>query len=290
MAVYSIKDLERLSGIKAHTLRIWEQRYGILIPERSDTNIRTYSDEDLKKVLNISILNNKGFKISKIAGFGDFLIREKVLEVTETSSDAIIQIDSLVLAMIDMDEDRFEKSLSYNILRQGFDDTIQNIVFPFLQKVGILWQTNSINPAQEHFISNLIRQKLIVAIDGANQKVDATADKVLLYLPDQELHEISLLFANYTLKSKGLRTIYLGQSVPHENLNSVYNLHRPAHIVSVLTCPLLEGTAKEYIDRLSAEFSSSRILLSGFQVLSAEIALPENVKTFSNMQELAAYF
>ena len=192
--------------------------------------------------------------------------------------------------MIDMDEDRFEKSLSYNILRQGFDDTIQNIVFPFLQKVGILWQTNSINPAQEHFISNLIRQKLIVAIDGANQKVDATADKVLLYLPDQELHEISLLFANYTLKSKGLRTIYLGQSVPHENLNSVYNLHRPAHIVSVLTCPLLEGTAKEYIDRLSAEFSSSRILLSGFQVLSAEIALPENVKTFSNMQELAAYF
>lgn len=290
MAVYSIKDLERLSGIKAHTLRIWEQRYGILIPERSDTNIRTYSDEDLKKVLNISILNNKGFKISKIAGFGDFLIREKVLEVTETSSDAIIQIDSLVLAMIEMDEDRFEKSLSYNILRQGFDDTIQNIVFPFLQKVGILWQTNSINPAQEHFISNLIRQKLIVAIDGANQKVDATADKVLLYLPDQELHEISLLFANYTLKSKGLRTIYLGQSVPHENLNSVYNLHRPAHIVSVLTCPLLEGTAKEYIDRLSAEFSSSRILLSGFQVLSAEIALPENVKTFSNMQELAAYF
>jgi DNA-binding transcriptional MerR regulator len=290
VAVYSIKDLERLSGIKAHTLRIWEQRYGILIPERSDTNIRTYSDEDLKKVLNISILNNKGFKISKIAGFGDFLIREKVLEVTETSSDAIIQIDSLVLAMIDMDEDRFEKSLSYNILRQGFDDTIQNIVFPFLQKVGILWQTNSINPAQEHFISNLIRQKLIVAIDGANQKVDATADKVLLYLPDQELHEISLLFANYTLKSKGLRTIYLGQSVPHENLNSVYNLHRPAHIVSVLTCPLLEGTAKEYIDRLSAEFSSSRILLSGFQVLSAEIALPENVKTFSNMQELAAYF
>lgn len=290
MAVYSIKDLERLSGIKAHTLRIWEQRYGILTPERSDTNIRTYSDEDLKKVLNISILNNKGFKISKIAGFGDFLIREKVLEVTETSSDAIIQIDSLVLAMIEMDEDRFEKSLSYNILRQGFDDTIQNIVFPFLQKVGILWQTNSINPAQEHFISNLIRQKLIVAIDGANQKVDATADKVLLYLPDQELHEISLLFANYTLKSKGLRTIYLGQSVPHENLNSVYNLHRPAHIVSVLTCPLLEGTAKEYIDRLSAEFSSSRILLSGFQVLSAEIALPENVKTFSNMQELAAYF
>jgi DNA-binding transcriptional MerR regulator len=290
VAVYSIKDLERLSGIKAHTLRIWEQRYGILTPERSDTNIRTYSDEDLKKVLNISILNNKGFKISKIAGFGDFLIREKVLEVTETSSDAIIQIDSLVLAMIEMDEDRFEKSLSYNILRQGFDDTIQNIVFPFLQKVGILWQTNSINPAQEHFISNLIRQKLIVAIDGANQKVDATADKVLLYLPDQELHEISLLFANYTLKSKGLRTIYLGQSVPHENLNSVYNLHRPAHIVSVLTCPLLEGTAKEYIDRLSAEFSSSRILLSGFQVLSAEIALPENVKTFSNMQELAAYF
>jgi DNA-binding transcriptional MerR regulator len=290
VAVYSIKDLERLSGIKAHTLRIWEQRYGILTPERSDTNIRTYSDEDLKKVLNISILNNKGFKISKIAGLGDFLIREKVLEVTETSSDAIIQIDSLVLAMIEMDEDRFEKSLSYNILRQGFDDTIQNIVFPFLQKVGILWQTNSINPAQEHFISNLIRQKLIVAIDGANQKVDATADKVLLYLPDQELHEISLLFANYTLKSKGLRTIYLGQSVPHENLNSVYNLHRPAHIVSVLTCPLLEGTAKEYIDRLSAEFSSSRILLSGFQVLSAEIALPENVKTFSNMQELAAYF
>ncbi len=290
MAAYSIKDLERLSGIKAHTLRIWEQRYGILSPERSDSNIRSYTDEDLKKVLNISILNNRGYKISKIANLGEHLIREKVLEVTETSPDSVIQIDSLVLAMVEMDEDRFEKSLSYNILRQGFDETIQNIVFPFLQKVGILWQTNSINPAQEHFISNLIRQKLIVAIDGANHKVLANAEKVLLYLPDQEMHEISLLFANYTLKTKGLRTIYLGQSVPHENLQSVYRLHKPAYIVSVLTCPPIDANIKEYIERLSSEFPHSRILLSGFQVLSAQFALPENVKTFADMQELASYF
>ncbi len=290
MAVYSIKDLERLSGIKAHTLRIWEQRYGILNPERSDSNIRTYNDEDLKKVLNISILNNKGFKISKIANLGDLHIREKVLEVTETSPDSIIQIDSLVLAMVEMDEERFEKSLSYNILRQGFDNTVQDIVFPFLQKVGILWQTNSINPAQEHFISNLIRQKLIVAIDGANQKVAPNAQKVLLYLPDQELHEISLLFANYTLKSKGLKTIYLGQSVPHNNLNSVYLLHNPTYIVSVLTCPLPDQTIKDYVDQLSAEFPSSQILLSGFQVLSAELPLPQNVKTFADMQQLASFF
>lgn len=290
MAVYSIKDLERLSGIKAHTLRIWEQRYGILSPERSDTNIRTYNEEDLKKVLNISILNNKGYKISKIANLGEILIREKVLEVTETSPDAIIQIDSLVLAMVEMDEERFEKSLSYNILRQGFDNTVQDIVFPFLQKVGILWQTNSINPAQEHFISNLIRQKLIVAIDAANQKVDPAAPKVLLYLPDQELHEISLLFANYTLKSKGLKTIYLGQSVPHENLNSVFQLHRPTYMVSVLTCPLLGSTPKEYIDRLASEFPDTQILLSGFQVLSSQFPLPDNVKTFVDMQELSSYF
>ncbi|MEY4110635.1 MAG: hypothetical protein RLZZ46_990 [Bacteroidota bacterium] len=290
MAVYSIKDLERLSGIKAHTLRIWEQRYGILNPERSDSNIRTYNDEDLKKVLNISILNNNGFKISKIANLGDLHIREKVLEVTETSPDSIIQIDSLVLAMVEMDEERFEKSLSYNILRQGFDNTVQDIVFPFLHKVGILWQTNSINPAQEHFISNLIRQKLIVAIDGANQKVAPNAQKVLLYLPDQELHEISLLFANYTLKSKGLKTIYLGQSVPHNNLNSVYLLHNPTYIVSVLTCPLPDQTIKDYVDQLSAEFPSSQILLSGFQVLSAELSLPQNVKTFADMQQLASFF
>jgi DNA-binding transcriptional MerR regulator len=290
VAVYSIKDLERLSGIKAHTLRIWEQRYGILNPERSDSNIRTYNDEDLKKVLNISILNNNGFKISKIANLGDLHIREKVLEVTETSPDSIIQIDSLVLAMVEMDEERFEKSLSYNILRQGFDNTVQDIVFPFLHKVGILWQTNSINPAQEHFISNLIRQKLIVAIDGANQKVAPNAQKVLLYLPDQELHEISLLFANYTLKSKGLKTIYLGQSVPHNNLNSVYLLHNPTYIVSVLTCPLPDQTIKDYVDQLSAEFPSSQILLSGFQVLSAELSLPQNVKTFADMQQLASFF
>ncbi|MFY7911452.1 MAG: MerR family transcriptional regulator, partial [Emticicia sp.] len=163
MSNYSIKDLEQLSGIKAHTLRIWEQRYNIINPKRTDTNIRTYDDNDLKLVLNIALLKDHDYKISEIAKLSLEELSKEVLAISDKQLNYPDQIHALTIAMIDIDEERFEKIMSTNILQFGFENTMINIIYPFLSRIGTLWVTGSIGPAQEHFITNLIRQKIIVA-------------------------------------------------------------------------------------------------------------------------------
>lgn len=286
MSSYSIKDLERISGIKAHTIRIWEQRYNIINPNRSDTNIRNYNDEDLKWLLNIGILNNCGYKISKIAQMPKNEIVASVLEITENNFDVNVQIDNLVIAMTELDEDRFEKFLSANILRSGFEKTFLEIVYPFMIKVGVLWLTNSINPAQEHFISNLVRQKLIAAIDGIAFSSSQIKSKCLLFLPENELHEISLLFANYILKKHGFKTIYLGQSVPYSDIKMVSNLHHPEYLITVLTCSLTDMSIEDYLIKLSKDFQTQNILVSGYQVINNTIPIPSKIKLFNSPQDL----
>ncbi len=287
MSTYSIKDLERISGIKAHTIRIWEQRYNIINPNRSDTNIRNYSDEDLKSILNIGILNNSGYKISKIAQMHRDEITASVLEITNNNFDANVQIDNLIIAMAEMDEDRFEKFLSANIIRSGFEKTLIEIVHPFMVKVAVLWITNSINPAQEHFISNLVRQKLIAAIDGVTHSRDMhNAPKCLLYLPENELHEINLLFANLILKKQGFKTIYLGQSVPYADIKMVCDLHKPAYIMTVITCSFADMSVEDYVNQLNSDFPEQKILVSGYQFTNNPIELPANVKLFNSPKEL----
>jgi DNA-binding transcriptional MerR regulator len=166
MSNYSIKDLEQLSGIKAHTLRIWEQRYDILKPTRTDTNIRTYDDVDLKLVLNIALLKEHGYKISEIAQMSAESMAREVMVISDKQMNYPDQIHALTISMLDLDEERFEKIISTNTLQFGFENMMINIIHPFLSRIGTLWMTGSIGPAQEHFISNLIRQKIIVAIDG----------------------------------------------------------------------------------------------------------------------------
>jgi MerR family transcriptional regulator, light-induced transcriptional regulator len=290
MGCYSIKDLERISGIKAHTLRIWEQRYNILTPERTDTNIRTYSDEDLKRVLNISILNNHGLKISKIANLSAESIQEKVKELSQVKDDAGTQIDNLIIAMVELDEERFERFVSANILRLGFEKTMTQIIYPFMQKVGVLWITNSINPAQEHFISNLIRQKLIVATDALNVNTTYTDCKVMCYLPEHELHEIGLLFANYLLKTRGLKTVYLGQSVPYNDLKMVYEVHQPKFIMTVLTASFpKDESMEEYLNHLSIDFPQSTILITGWQTTEYQSKTPANVILIKDVNHLLEF-
>mgnify|MGYP000879292437 CR=1 FL=1 len=289
MSSYSIKDLERISGIKAHTLRIWEQRYNIISPNRTDTNIRHYSDEDLKSVLNIGILNNCGYKISKIAKMQKEEISASVVEITGNNFDANVQIDNLIIAMTEMDEDRFEKFLSANILRSGFEKTFLEILHPFMVKVGVLWLTNSINPAQEHFISNLVRQKLIAAIDGTVIAGNQETAKCLLYLPENELHEINLLFANLILKKNGFKTIYLGQSVPYSDIKMVCDLHKPEYLITVITCSMSDMSVEEYVHQLSKDFNDQKIVLSGYQFSNSTIKLPSRVKLFNSPKELLSY-
>jgi DNA-binding transcriptional MerR regulator len=249
VSTYSIKDLEQLSGIKAHTLRIWEQRYNLLSPKRTDTNIRFYDDEDLKLILNVALLNDNGFKISKIVSMEKPEMRDEVMRLTERSLTHDDQIHALTISMIEMDEERFDKILSTNILKLGFEQTMMNIIYPFMSKIGVLWQTGAINPAQEHFISNLVRQKLIVAIDG--QVPSNKGKKFLLFLPESELHEVSILFASFLIKNKGHKVIYLGQNTPTEDLNQVYDIHNPEFLLTVITTSPSSEFAQDYLKNLN---------------------------------------
>lgn len=287
MSTYSIKDLEQLSGIKAHTLRIWEQRHNLLSPKRTETNIRYYDDDDLKLILNVALLNDNGFKISKIAVMSGAEIKQNVIQLTDRSLTHDDQIHALTICMIEMDEERFDKVLSTNIIKIGFEQTMLNIIYPFMSKIGVLWQTGAINPAQEHFISNLIRQKLIVAIDGQIYKNGGK--KFLLFLPEAELHEISLLFAAYLIKLKGHKVIYLGQNTPNEDLLTVYRLHQPDFLMTVITTSPSSENIQEYINLLSERFSQSKILLTGYQVVGQDLNFPENVIVMNYIRSIIEY-
>lgn len=285
MGKYSIKELEQLSGIKAHTIRIWEKRHHLVEPKRTPTNIRYYSDDDLKKIINVSLLNNHGVKISKIVDLTADQINQKVAELSESQNSIEISIDQLVLSMIDMEEEQFEKILSNLILKFGFERTIIEIVYPFLEKIGVLWLTNNISPAQEHFISNLIRQKLIVAID-ALPLAPKTARRVLLYLPENELHELGLLFYHYICKTLGFRTYYLGQSVPYKDLKQVFDAHQPDIIVSSFTTVPQANSVDLYLGRLATDFPQATILVSGYILKKLKNKPQANVHLFSKALEI----
>ncbi|WP_057936858.1 MerR family transcriptional regulator [Algoriphagus resistens] len=284
MSNYSIKDLEQLSGIKAHTLRIWEQRYSLLNPKRTETNIRFYDDEDLKRILNVAMLNAKGIKISKIAAMSAQDIAQAIIRFSDQSVDHQDQIQALTLCMIELDEDRFEKVLSTNILKLGFEETVLEVVYPFLSKIGILWQTGAISPAQEHFISNLIRQKLIVAIDGQVGK--GMGKTFMLFLPEGELHELSLLFSSYLIKKHGHKVIYLGQSTPQNDLVSVYKLQQPDFLLTIITSSPSGDNVQDYISWLGREFSQSKIFVTGLQALEQPIQIPTNIQLLTYAKEI----
>ena len=277
MSNYSIKDLETITGIKAHTIRIWEQRYEVLEPNRTDTNIRLYCEEDLKHLLNLSLLNKNGYRISKLSSYSREDVRKIVLKLTDSNHDFGNQIDALILAMITFNEESFDKILGTNILRIGFEETFLNIIFPFLQRIGILWQTEVVRPAQEHFISNLIRQKIIVAIDGQVSTPNYDSKRFILFLPEQEMHEISLLFINYLLKSRNNLTIYLGANVPMEDLGSVMHDFKADYILTFITSITQNGNVLEYINQLSNLFPDKKIVCSGRQLMELEEPTNSNV-------------
>jgi DNA-binding transcriptional MerR regulator len=285
MGKYSIKELEQLSGIKAHTIRIWEKRHRLVEPSRTPTNIRYYSDEDLKKIINVSLLNTHGVKISKIVDLSADEINQKVAELSEAKDSIEIYIDQLVLAMIDMEEEQFERILASLILKFSFERTIIEIVYPFLEKIGVLWLTNNISPAQEHFISHLIRQKLIVAIDSI-PVAPKTCKRVLLYLPENELHELGLLFYHYISKKEGFRTYYLGQSVPYNDLKSVVEAHQPNIIVSSFTTVPQANSVDAYLNRLATDFQDTTILVSGYVLKKLKNTPKSNVHLFSKALEI----
>jgi DNA-binding transcriptional MerR regulator len=286
MANYSIKDLERLSGIKAHTLRMWEKRYGLMDPSRTDTNIRSYSDSDLKKILNVSILNRYGIKISRIAAMDEGEIAEKIVLISRDPSDYDSLIENLVIAMVDMDEENFGKLLSRAIMQIGFEETILRIVYPFFEKIGILWQTGAINPAQEHFISHLVRQKLIVGIDSVIPANNPDPKHFLLFLPEGELHELGLLFYNYMLQKKGHKVTYLGQWVPMADMASAITVRRIDYLLTSISAVHSGSDLVDYLNRLSATFPDKIIFITGYQTAFLRDNLPLNTLRLNSVHEL----
>lgn len=287
---YSIKDLERLSGVKAHTIRIWEQRYNLLNPDRTDTNIRLYSDQDVKLLLNISLLLRHGGKISHLCKLSLQEISQKIIDLTKTAESTEpffeAQIDQLVLSMIDFDDVRFEQTISESVSLHGFEMTMLNIVIPFLQKVGMMWLSGESSIVQEHFISNLIRKKLLVAVDSLAPVRDQSADSYLLFLPEGELHETGLLFSKYILKARGKKVTYLGQTVPREDVKGFCQDQKPTFLLTFFTAAHSVSSINEYLKDLKAMAGTTRVLVAGMQIHDPLIMIPEGVVFISSVMDL----
>lgn len=287
MNKFTIKDLENLSGIKAHTIRIWEQRYTFLKPQRTSTNIRYYSNNELKMLLNISLLNKYGYKISHISRMSNEELREKTLTLTNAQAQQERIVNELIQNMVDVELDAFERVIDQHILLKGVEKTITYILFPFLERIGILWLTDHINPAQEHLISNIIRQKLIVGIDKASTAHSLSKTTMLLFLPENEHHEIGLLFLQFLLKSRGIKVIYLGANVPVKDLLFVVDLKKPDYIYTHLTTVIREFNFDKFISNLKNQFPQSKVIISGLMAQTyEEKQLPPNFRFLKSFTEV----
>ncbi len=289
MGIFSIKDIEAVSGIRCHTLRIWEQRYGIIQPKRTDTNIRYYDDEDLRFIINISILNRHGYKISEIAKMNGDQIKEAILKFVEHQNEYESQIKGLISAMLSFDEYQFHKIITTSVIQLGLENTMIKIVFPFLNEVGILWQIGSIHPSHEHFASNIVKQKLYVAIDGQVGRYAENRKKFLLFLPEREQHSIGLLFANYLLRSRGQQVLFLGQEVPVDDLKDACAGQQPDYIFTILTAAHIDVDKQKFIDTLSEYWPKTQIFVAGIQFSNCDLQYPENVRVIKKMDEFIQF-
>ena len=284
MNAFTIKDLENISGIKAHTIRIWEQRFGLLRPQRSDTNIRYYCNEELKTILNIALLNKYGFKISQIDKMTRGEMCSKILELRSGEALHDIVVNDLIKNMIDISIYQFECTLNNYIKNNGIENTVKEIIFPFLERIGILWQTGHIMPAQEHFVSSIIRQKLIVAIDQVSSEADGK--KCLLFLPEGEHHELGLLFLHYLLKARGARVIYLGTNVPVRDVESIINTLKPemAFIHLTGTCPNFNfEKLLKFLDEKAGHVTTT---ISGYPTHCYHKHIPASIQFKRNFSEM----
>ncbi|MEP6746842.1 MAG: MerR family transcriptional regulator [Bacteroidota bacterium] len=288
MNAFTIKDLENLSGIKAHTIRIWEQRYELIKPQRTQTNIRYYTNEELKKILNISLLNKYGYKISHINKMTNGEIHDKIISLSNTQAQQERIVNDMIQCMVDMDIERFEEVLDSYISARGFDKTITQIIFPFLERIGILWLANHINPAQEHLVTNIIRQKLIAGIETAFTHIN-TDKMVLLFLPEGEHHELGLLYICYLLKIRGIKTLYLGADVPAADIEFVSKLKKPDYLYTHLTSATGNFNLEKFLNQVQARLENFSVVISGQLTGTYKKQLPPKVSFKTSLQEVIDY-
>jgi MerR family transcriptional regulator, light-induced transcriptional regulator len=261
MEQFTIKDLERLSGVKAHTLRVWERRYRIIKPMRTETNRRRYTGDDLRRLINISILLRNGFKISKVAALTAKEAEEKAATVMTAYGEGSPAIDSLVLAMFDLNTTAINEVIMRSVLNVGLEETIDGLVFPFMNRVGVLWQTGTVDPGYEHFVTNLFRARIISAIESLPNSNTAKR-RAMLFLPENELHELPLLFYAWIVKKLGFEILYLGQMTPLASVITICNKWNPEFIITG-TATLFPEDPQSYLTDLSKAFPMRNVLVGG---------------------------
>tara|TARA_B100000768_G_scaffold54979_1_gene53485 strand:+ start:118 stop:1017 length:900 start_codon:yes stop_codon:yes gene_type:complete len=288
---FSIKDLENLSGIKAHTIRIWEKRYNLLVPERTDTNIRTYNLRSLQKLMNISFLNSNGYKVSRIAALNEFQIASKVKEISYLGNTETHAFNAFKLAMLNFDQLLFYNTYNRLLEEKSFREVFYDLFIPIIQDIGLLWQTLTITPSHEHFLSVHIRQKVLIHIEriqSANPKPNTKT--FVLFLPHNEIHDIGLLFINYELLSRGYHTIYLGESVPIEDLNLLNNLHEDITFVTYFTIKPDPSEVENYLKKLYGEViknTNNSVRLIGTRFIDSKPKkLPKQMKLYDSIKKL----
>lgn len=292
MDLFSISQLQQFSGIQAHTIRIWEKRYNALSPTRSEGNTRYYSNDQLRRLLNIVSLMGHEYKISELCAMPD----EKLFKIIKShlknfsSPDLSIEytISQLLAAGMSLDENYFDTLFSECIVRYGIKNTYITVIYPMLARIGIMWATDTMPPAQEHFISNIIRQKLFTAIDSL-PPVRSSIDSWLLFLPENEFHEIGLLFAHYIIRSTGKKVFYLGCNVPVKTLIKVVKEITPANILFFLVHNNIPSETQEYLDTISANFKKTNIYMSGNNNLINQLKPGKLMRRVRSVEELETY-
>ena len=288
MNQFTIKDIENLSGIKAHTWRIWEQRYGLGMPQRKESNHRFYDNENLKQILRISYLYHTGTKISKIASFEPDELRDRALASTSDENQHEYYLKELVEASIDLDEERFERTFVEAIERLGLENTFLKVLYKFQEKIGMLWLTDHVIPAQEHFTSNIIRQKIAVAIDSLPLPKNSLKKKVLLFTPLKEHHEIPLQFLHFNLRKNNTRVIYFGSNVSLQTLELFKGQSSFTHLLFHLVTNLTNHNPEEYLQDLSALFPDKTIVMSGALAQYVTVT-PPNVILLKSFEDLMSF-
>ena len=285
---YSIKDLEVLSGIKAHTIRIWEKRYNLLVPQRTETNIRYYTDEDLKRMLNISMLVRNRYKISKVAKWDDKKISETILSLTSDNNTESDYIEQLILYMVNFDNISFYRLVNEIINNLGLEEAMTKIFFNFFVRIGTYWQVGSIFPSQEHYVSNILRQKLIAEIDKLGI-LHSRQETILFFLPENEMHEMSLLFYSYMAQKMGYRVIYLGQFVPQEDLTKIQDQVRIDFVFTAFINSIAKEDLESYLESVKEMFYDQKVFVTGWQIQSHNPKLPRNVKVVKDYHEFKKF-
>ena len=289
MAVYSITDIEQLTGIKAHTLRTWEKRYGLQISRRSPANVRFYLDEDLRRIINISILNKAGMKISQIARLNWAEIRHKVAETADVHNSHETDLDSLSLCLINLDQNCFDRIISINTEQNGFNWVLDHLIFPLFEKINAMYLTGTIKPVHESFFNYLLKGKIMSQIDKLRSKQSHFEPEYLIFQPSGSAEELGSMLLNYHLIDSGKSTLNLGVNIDTSDIIEAYQLHKVTSIIGLFNADVSKEEIERYIDQVHDHAPEAQLILSGFDVFRAGITSEGHVIVLSDLNAIMSF-